>query len=197
MNEWASIRFMFSHRFKTGVLTFLVTFLGHDHARPDRPSSSAVSLRRHLHQPGGEPGGGRCAPSTWNACGRAAWISRPTAATSASPYLTGPLFFASTNTFNEAFAHEEDVDYLVLSMRAVPLIDLSGIEALQWSARQPMAARARRSCWRPSIQRSCACWNGRAGRHHRQGELLLERRPGHPRSPKASTNMANSSQSMR
>jgi SulP family sulfate permease len=45
-------------------------------------------------------------------------------------YLTGPLFFAATNTFNEAFAHEEDVDYLVLSMRGVPLIDLSGIEAL-------------------------------------------------------------------
>ena len=45
-------------------------------------------------------------------------------------YLTGPLFFAATNTFNEAFAHEEDVDYLILSMRGVPLIDLSGIEAL-------------------------------------------------------------------
>jgi SulP family sulfate permease len=45
-------------------------------------------------------------------------------------YLTGPLFFAATNTFNEAFAHEEDVDFLILSMRAVPLIDLSGIEAL-------------------------------------------------------------------
>jgi len=45
-------------------------------------------------------------------------------------FLTGPLFFAATNTFNEAFAHEEDVDTLVLSMRAVPLIDRSGIEAL-------------------------------------------------------------------
>jgi SulP family sulfate permease len=45
-------------------------------------------------------------------------------------YMTGPLFFAATNTFNEAFAHEEDVDYVILSMRGVPLIDLSGIEAL-------------------------------------------------------------------
>jgi len=45
-------------------------------------------------------------------------------------YMTGPLFFAATNTFNEAFAHEEDVDFLILSMRGVPLIDLSGIEAL-------------------------------------------------------------------
>jgi SulP family sulfate permease len=45
-------------------------------------------------------------------------------------FLTGPLFFAATNTFNEAFAHEEDIDTLILSMRAVPLIDLSGIEAL-------------------------------------------------------------------
>jgi SulP family sulfate permease len=45
-------------------------------------------------------------------------------------YLTGPLFFAATSNFNQAFAHEEDVQVLILSMRAVPLIDLTGIEAL-------------------------------------------------------------------
>jgi SulP family sulfate permease len=45
-------------------------------------------------------------------------------------YLTGPLFFAATNTFNEAFAQLKDVQVLILSMRAVPMIDLSGLEAL-------------------------------------------------------------------
>jgi SulP family sulfate permease len=45
-------------------------------------------------------------------------------------YLTGPLFFAATSTFNEAFAHLDDTHVLILSMRAVPMIDVSGLEAL-------------------------------------------------------------------
>ena len=46
-------------------------------------------------------------------------------------YLTGPLFFAATSQFNEAFAQEADAQALILSMRAVPLIDISGVEALR------------------------------------------------------------------
>jgi len=45
-------------------------------------------------------------------------------------YLTGPLFFAATGHFNEAFAELTDTHALILSMRAVPLIDTSGLEAL-------------------------------------------------------------------
>jgi SulP family sulfate permease len=40
------------------------------------------------------------------------------------------LFFAATGHFNESFAHLDGTHVLILSMRAVPLIDLSGIEAL-------------------------------------------------------------------
>jgi SulP family sulfate permease len=45
-------------------------------------------------------------------------------------YLTGPLFFAATGNFNEAFARVEKTHVLILSMRAVPLIDTSGLEAM-------------------------------------------------------------------
>lgn len=45
-------------------------------------------------------------------------------------YLTGPLVFAATTTFNEAFAHKEGVQVLILSMQAVPMVDVSGLEAL-------------------------------------------------------------------
>jgi SulP family sulfate permease len=46
-------------------------------------------------------------------------------------FLTGPLFFAATGTFNEAFANLGDTHALILSMRGVPLIDTSGLEALE------------------------------------------------------------------
>ena len=45
-------------------------------------------------------------------------------------YLTGPLFFAATGNFNEAFARLGDTHTLILSIRGVPLIDTSGLQAL-------------------------------------------------------------------
>jgi SulP family sulfate permease len=45
-------------------------------------------------------------------------------------YLTGPLFFAATSSFNEAFARFESMHALILSMRGVPLIDTSGLQAM-------------------------------------------------------------------
>jgi SulP family sulfate permease len=45
-------------------------------------------------------------------------------------YLTGPLFFAATGNFNEAFASLGDTHALILSMRGVPRIDTSGLQAM-------------------------------------------------------------------
>ncbi len=46
-------------------------------------------------------------------------------------FLTGPLFFAATGHFNEAFAPLKDTHALILSMRGVPHIDMSGLEAIK------------------------------------------------------------------
>jgi SulP family sulfate permease len=45
-------------------------------------------------------------------------------------YLTGPLFFAATGNFNEAFTNLGDTHALILSMRGVPRIDTSGLQAM-------------------------------------------------------------------
>lgn len=45
-------------------------------------------------------------------------------------FLTGPLFFAATSQFNESFADLRETHALILSMRGVPLIDSTGIEAI-------------------------------------------------------------------
>lgn len=39
-----------------------------------------------------------------------------------------PLFFAATGHFNEAFTPLKDTHALILSMRGVPHIDMSGLE---------------------------------------------------------------------
>ncbi|MBI5564456.1 MAG: SulP family inorganic anion transporter, partial [Chloroflexi bacterium] len=45
-------------------------------------------------------------------------------------YITGPLFFAATGNFNEAFAALGDTHALILSARGMPRIDTSGLQAL-------------------------------------------------------------------
>jgi sulfate permease, SulP family len=130
MNEWHAIRFMFGKRFKTGIVTFLVTFL----ATITLDLTQAIII-------GGILSAGIFINQVANLEVELRTVDvermrlrgidiKTDAKNIRVAYLTGPLFFAATNTFNEAFAHEEDVDFLILSMRAVPLIDLSGIEAL-------------------------------------------------------------------
>jgi len=45
-------------------------------------------------------------------------------------YISGPLFFAATGNFNEAFATLGDTHALILSVRGMPRIDTSGLQAL-------------------------------------------------------------------
>ncbi len=130
MNEWESIRYMFSHRFKTAMIAFTITLLATITLDLTQAIligtflSGAIFLNQiagmqievqevdpdKLRQRGIENAGG---------C-RHVRVA----------YLTGPLFFAATGQFNEAFAHLEDTHALILSMRGVPLIDTSGLFAL-------------------------------------------------------------------
>lgn len=130
MNEWAAIRFIFSNRFKTGMITFAITLLATITLDLTQAIiigaviSAAVfineiaSLQIDIREVDvarmrarGIPLQGDC-PHIRVA------------------YLTGPLFFAATNSFNEAFAHLGETHVLILSMRAVPMIDVSGLEVL-------------------------------------------------------------------
>jgi sulfate permease, SulP family len=134
MNEWLAIRFLFGKRFKTGMITFTITLLATVTLDLTQAIligailSAAVfinqvaNLQIDIHNVDAarmQSRGYRVGPASGSV--RVA-------------YLTGPLFFAATNTFNESFAHvtdrSENVQVLILSMRAVPLIDVTGLEAV-------------------------------------------------------------------
>ncbi len=130
MNEWSAIKFIFGKRFKTDMIAFTVTMLATvvlDLTQAILIGSflaGAVFLNKiasididvqevdveRLKQKGIETAG-KCKHV------RVA-------------FLTGPLFFAATGQFNEAFANLKDVHALILSMRGVSLIDTAGIEAI-------------------------------------------------------------------
>ncbi|HPP61861.1 MAG TPA: SulP family inorganic anion transporter [Anaerolineales bacterium] len=130
MNEWPAIKFIFGKRFKTDMIAFTITMLATivlDLTQAILIGSflaGAVFLnkiasididvqevnREKLRQRGIE---------TAEKC-RHVRVA----------FLTGPLFFAATGQFNEAFQNLGDTHALILSMRGVPLIDPAGLEAI-------------------------------------------------------------------
>jgi SulP family sulfate permease len=130
MNEWPAIKFMFGKRFKTDMIAFTITMLATivldltQAIMIGTVLAGAVFLNKiasididvqevdadKLRQRGIETAG-KCQHV------RVA-------------FLTGPLFFAATGQFNEAFQNLGDTHALILSMRGVPLVDSAGLEAI-------------------------------------------------------------------
>jgi SulP family sulfate permease len=131
MNEWEAIRFMFGRRFPAAMLTFAVTLaatvtLDLTQAILIGAAISAVIFINNVARL--EVSVRDIDPERLRERGVEFRGVCPHVRVA---YLTGPLFFAATNTFNEAFAREDDVHVLILSMRGVPMIDLSGLEAVR------------------------------------------------------------------
>ena len=130
MNEWDAIKFIFGKRFKTDMIAFTITMLATivlDLTQAILIGSflaGAVFLNKIASiditvqdvdikrlQERGIKTDGHC---------RHVRVA----------FLTGPLFFAATGQFNEAFSNLKETHALILSMRGVSLIDTAGIEAI-------------------------------------------------------------------
>ncbi|BAJ64921.1 SulP family inorganic anion transporter [Anaerolinea thermophila] len=130
MNEWEAIRFLFGRRFKTGMLTFGITLL----ATVSLDLTQAILVGAFLSGAKflndistmdiqiTEVDPEKLRQKGIDAEGKCRHVR--------VAFLTGPLFFAATGHFNEAFSQLKDTHALILSMRGVPLIDISGIEAI-------------------------------------------------------------------
>jgi sulfate permease, SulP family len=132
MSEWASIRSMFGRRFKTAIATFLVTLLATISLDLTQAILIGVALSAlvFINQIASlEIDIQEVDPAKLLQRGV---VDPPNCAHMRVAFLTGPLFFAATGTFHEAFAHLEEPCIIVLSMRGVPMVDTSGLEAIQW-----------------------------------------------------------------
>lgn len=131
MNEWESLRFMFGKRFKSDMLAFTITMLATivlDLTQAILIGTllgAAVFLNRiaNLNIEINEVDAEKLRGKGILTEGKCSHVR--------VAFLTGPLFFAATGQFNEAFASLGDTHALILSMRAVPLVDTAGIEAIR------------------------------------------------------------------
>ncbi len=131
MNEWHSIRFIFRHRFKTDMVVFTITMLATISLDLTQAIligtflAGAVFLNRiaEMDVEIREVDSEKLRKKGIAAEGKCQHVR--------VAFLTGPLFFAATGQFNESFAKLGDTHALILSMRGVPLIDTSGLEAIR------------------------------------------------------------------
>lgn len=131
MNEWHAIRFMFAKGFKTDILAFSITMLATitlDLTQAILIGSllaGAVFLNKiasiEIDLQDVDPD--KLKTRGIETAGTCQHVR--------VAFLTGPLFFAATGQFNEAFANLGQTHALILSMRGVPLIDTSGMEAIR------------------------------------------------------------------
>ena len=130
MNEWDSIRFMINKKFKASILAFGVTMLATIALDLTQAIligsliavmlfiSQIAQIDISIHDVQAD----RLRGKGVNLLGKCTNVK--------VAYITGPLFFAAVEFFNEAFLKLESTRTLILSMRGVPLIDTAGVEAL-------------------------------------------------------------------
>lgn len=130
MNDWENIKFIFNHHFKTGMAKFFITMIatilldltqaiiiGVTFAAilivvrlTDIEINMAEVDAKRLEQIG---------------------IYRPDISKKIKiVYLTGTIFFAVTEKIKHKLSDLQGTEVLILSMRGVPIIDLSGIQAM-------------------------------------------------------------------
>lgn len=131
MNEWHEIRTIFGRRFKSAMFAFTATML----------ATVALDLTQAIIL-----GVALSALIFVFQISRAKIILKPVSVTKMREdgyemqydadrivvgYVVGPLFFGSVNTFTSAFDNLNGTEDIILSLRTVPLLDTTGIGAIE------------------------------------------------------------------
>lgn len=131
MNEWEEIRWMFRHRFKSAIALFFITMFAT--ALLDLTQAIiigvAISALVYIYQSSNVSVSRKPVDvQLLRAQGHQIESAHPDIEV---VYITGPLFFAAVQAFRREFGEHQCARVLILSMRGVPLIDVSGLELLE------------------------------------------------------------------
>lgn len=131
MNDWENIHFIFGHKFKSGITKFAITMVATVFLDLTKAIIIGVALSAFLilvKLTDIEINISEIDKDRLEEVGiNLEKVSKKVKVA----YLTGAIFFAVTNKIQSKLKEEEGVtEGLILSMRGVPMIDLSGIQAL-------------------------------------------------------------------
>lgn len=131
MNEWGEIRWMFRHRFKSAIALFFITMVATALLDLTQAIIVGVALSALLYvYRSSDISVTRKDVDVKMLQERGHKIDSTHPDISVA-YITGPLFFAAAQAFRREFGEHQCSRVLILSMRGVPLIDVSGLELLE------------------------------------------------------------------
>ena len=129
MNDWEGIRYLFQHKFKSGISQFLITMF--TTVLADLAVAIVVGVvysailyiakASHIQVSFSDIDSDRM---------RAFEGKKPVPDKAGVAYVTGPLFFGAVDEFNRLMEGMPAYDHLILSMRGMPNVDVSGAQTL-------------------------------------------------------------------
>ena len=129
MNDWAGIRYIFSHRFLSAISQFLITMLATVVFNLTVAILLGVIYSAILYM--AKSSRIHVAFSTIDSSRLRGDIGKSPALDSAGVvYVTGSLFFGAVDEFNHRMQEVPEEDHLILSMRWMPSVDVSGAQAV-------------------------------------------------------------------
>ncbi len=131
MNEWHVIQFYWRHRLKGAMLTFAATMLATVALDLTQAIIAGLLLSLVIFLTQVSRLSVVPSPVDWDKI-RATGADLPTELPDARVvYVTGALFFGATNQFVETIERLPPAKILILSMRGVPMVDVSSLQAIE------------------------------------------------------------------
>ncbi|HEU0164263.1 MAG TPA: SulP family inorganic anion transporter, partial [Thermomicrobiales bacterium] len=126
MNEWHAIHFYREHRLKGAIATFFVTMLATVEFNLSEAIAAGVLVSLALFLAQVARLHVNVEPVDWEKIG----VPPLPASDVQVIYVSGPLFFGSVNQFVERVEELPFAQTLILSMRGVPMADVSSVQAI-------------------------------------------------------------------
>ena len=137
MNEWHSIRYYWDHRLVGAIAAFLVTMLATVALDLTQAIVVGLGLSVVFFLRQASKLEVNTSPVRWDDAG----IVSQRLPDATVVYITGPLFFGSVNQLVERIEEMPFSRILILSMRGVPMADVSSVQAIEHIWRQHVNAR--------------------------------------------------------
>ncbi|OKZ51045.1 MAG: sodium-independent anion transporter [Blautia sp. CAG:37_48_57] len=129
MNDWGGIRYIFSHKLKSGISQFLITMLATVIFDLTVAILLGVAYSAILYIAKSSRIGVSFSDIDANKL-RTVEGKPPVLETTGVVYVTGSLFFGAVDEFNRRMAEMPAYDHVIFSLRGMPNIDVSGTQAV-------------------------------------------------------------------
>ena len=129
MNDWGGIRYIFSHKLKSGISQFLITMLATVIFDLTVAILLGVAYSAILYIAKSSQIGVSFSDIDANKL-RTVEGKPPVLETTGVVYVTGSLFFGAVDEFNRRMAEMPAYDHVIFSLRGMPNMDVSGAQAV-------------------------------------------------------------------